>query len=198
MKLKWIVLGMAVGLVASLAPSCGPTAACGPGTCYGCCDAAGECVGGITQDSCGGNGVACVACAAGQVCVTGACSTPLSNDGVDAGADAGVDAGTVAPTNPLELTVAINPDPPRLGRNSLSVSVKGANQVPVTTATLSVNVYMPAMGHGSPETPVVTAQSDGTLRVDKVTFSMQGTWRVTLTATSGALSGTRQLFYTVN
>lgn len=122
------------------------------------------------------------------------------NTTADAGpADGGLDGGTPAvPTNPLVFAVTIVPDPARLGRNVLSVIIRGTNGVPVPNANLSVGVFMPAMGHGSSETPVVTVNGAGEYTVEHVTFTMQGTWRVTLTATAGDLSGTTVLNYGVN
>ncbi|MBE2249327.1 MAG: hypothetical protein IAE78_07235 [Myxococcus sp.] len=51
-----------------------PQAPCGPGTCFGCCSASGECVG-SQPSSCGEQGAACVACQPGEVCAAGLCST---------------------------------------------------------------------------------------------------------------------------
>jgi hypothetical protein len=52
---------------------------CAPGNCNGCCDQANDvCVVGTQSTACGTNGVACVACSAGQFaqCVTGQCMMP--------------------------------------------------------------------------------------------------------------------------
>lgn len=53
------------------------TAACGPGTCSGCC-VAGLCVTPSMQTrfGCGLSGSACAACATGQTCRNGSCVTP--------------------------------------------------------------------------------------------------------------------------
>jgi hypothetical protein len=118
----------------------------------------------------------------------------------DAGApevDAGPGSGTEL-TNPLGLTATIAPDPPILGRNAMTVKVLSANGIPVVGCKLTVSVFMPAMGHGSSETPVVTEVGNGEYSVSKVTFTMYGQWRVTLTATRGTLTGTQVLTYTVN
>jgi hypothetical protein len=132
-----------------------------------------------------------------------ATSTPATDGGgaTDGGAvDGGTDAGTgaVEPTHPLEFIATISPDPAQLGRNILTVQINGANGIPVTGATLQVVPFMTTHGHGSSENPVVTENGAGSYTAQRVTFTMSGTWRVTLTATSGALSGTKVLYYSVN
>lgn len=108
-----ILIGVVLGFSVSLA-SCGPTtAACGPGTCNGCCDSNGECLAGTAVFECGVGGAMCSACQANEVCREGACGLfpngqydanfPGGRDGAvnfdaglfDAGPiiDAGVDAG---------------------------------------------------------------------------------------------------------
>ncbi len=132
--------------------------------------------------------------------IAGCGNPPPEVADVDAGTET-ADAGQTAngdPTNPLALTATIAPNPPQVGRNTLSVTIKGANGVPVTGATLKVKVFSPAMGHGSSETPVVTESGNGVYTVTRVTFTMVGQWQVTLDATKGALSGTKVLDYTVN
>lgn len=118
--------------------------------------------------------------------------------GVDAGStvDAGVDAGVASPTNPLGFTVSIVPDPPRLGSNTMSVFLRGANGVPVPGAVLTAKTFMPSMGHGS-ATPTVVEVGAGVYTVNGVSFTMFGTWTVTLTAAKGPLSGTQTFTYSV-
>jgi hypothetical protein len=41
---------------------------CGPGTCDGCCSAAGQCVRNVTAKQCGSAGAACTACAPCEIC----------------------------------------------------------------------------------------------------------------------------------
>lgn len=79
--------------MASCAPAIPP---CGPTTCEGgCCDARGLCVAGRTKRICGLGGNACVSCEGADLCIEGACVTPMVDGGVDAGVDAGAepDAG---------------------------------------------------------------------------------------------------------
>lgn len=80
--------------VAGYASSCGQTS--GGGTCSatcvsGCCDSAGLCQTGTTASACGSAGAVCQLCSASQLCMVGACVSPMTQ--MDAGEDAGVDAG---------------------------------------------------------------------------------------------------------
>lgn len=57
---------------------------CSPATCSGCCDATGACVAGNLPTACGGGGLSCNTCQAGESCQAGACSAALCNGCVDA------------------------------------------------------------------------------------------------------------------
>lgn len=76
-------------LAALLACDGGSGRACGPDTCAGCCDAAGVCQGGSTGEACGGEGLACGACAAPQACVQGRCAAPDLDGGATGGGAGG-------------------------------------------------------------------------------------------------------------
>lgn len=192
---RWFVVGQVLGVLAAAAPSC-QGAPCGPTTCFGCCTADDLCVGGNEETACGQSGGACAVCSAGELCTGNVCLATLAAE-VDAGASE--DAGVTAPTNPLIFTATITPDPARLGRNVLMVTIAGTNGVRVDQASLRVDVYMPTHGHGSPEAPIVTAKGNGVYQVDRVTFSMQGQWRVTLTGSAaGGLAGSQVLFFNVS
>lgn len=196
---RWFAAGLLLGLLVSLAPAC--QSPCGPEICSGCCDSAGLCQTGLESAACGLGGGACTVCDGALICPTGECLKAMDSGdgGADGGSDGGTDAGLSAPTNPVSVTVALAMNPARLGRNTATVTLAGANGVPVDNATLQVDVYMPAMGHGSTEVPVVTNNGGGRYTVSKVTFTMQGTWRVTVTATApGGLTGSQIYTYPVN
>lgn len=112
------LVGFAGGLWLALSAACGPVKPADkvcPADCAGCCSDQGDCLAGTAVFECGTGGASCVACAANQVCLAGACqnfengdydaSFPDAPDGSvnrDAGiymppGDAGttVDAGTV-------------------------------------------------------------------------------------------------------
>lgn len=92
------------------------------------------------------------------------------------GADDDTDHGS------LQITAHLEPDPPRVGPNALHIQVLDAAGDPVEGATLTVEPFMPAHGHGSSEDPVVTEQGGGHYRADPITFTMPGQWEVTIEA----------------
>jgi hypothetical protein len=86
---RFAVLGFVMGVVVSLAPSCGPTR-CGAATCpSGCCDPSGLCKPGTDQAVCGKGGATCQVCAATTTCSAQRCMSPLG-----AGGGAGSAGGT--------------------------------------------------------------------------------------------------------
>lgn len=95
---RWVLLLLAVAAV-SVGAAC-QTARCTPETCVGCCDSAGECVGGNQPSSCGVSGAACTVCTSGERCSRGACvqgggasGGGASGGGASGGAPAGGAAG---------------------------------------------------------------------------------------------------------
>jgi nitrogen fixation protein FixH len=97
----------------------------------------------------------------------------------------------------LQLSATIAPDPPVAGRNTLTIEVRDAQGQPVEGASLEVKPWMPSHGHGSTETPVVSALGEGRYRATPVTFSMPGQWEVTILATSGTDKGEKKLSWNV-
>jgi hypothetical protein len=86
MQWRAFAIGIALGLLAALAPSCDPSRPrCELSNCDGCCDAQGQCHHGDTSDACGVGANACVACGAGHSCQGNVC--------VDGGTDAGGGCG---------------------------------------------------------------------------------------------------------
>jgi hypothetical protein len=84
--LRLVVMAGAVLLTACPAPPCGP------GSCFGCCTATGECVGsGPTQ--CGENGAACDACLGTEVCAAGVCTILNRGGGSATGGGSSVGGG---------------------------------------------------------------------------------------------------------
>jgi hypothetical protein len=124
-------------------------------------------------------------------------------EAVDAGSSAGPDSGApdaaevadagaqdaAAVTDVLTMTATINPSPPKTGQNTMTVFVKYSNGSVVANADVTVNPQMPSMGHGSSEVPVVEYKGGGEYKAYPVTFTMPGTWRVTVRAVKGSRSG---------
>ena len=77
----------------------------------------------------------------------------------------------------LVITTAFE-SPVQTGQNRLAITVDDENGQPVTDATVTVDPQMPVHGHGSSETPIVTANGDGTYSAFPVTFQMPGPWVV--------------------
>ncbi len=78
-----------------------------------------------------------------------------------------------------------DPSPPTTGSNALAVSIERATGGAVENATLVVSPWMPAMGHGTPITPVVTNTSGGNYRVTRLDYTMPGRWEVRIELADG-------------
>lgn len=78
---------------------------------------------------------------------------------------------------------------PALGENALIVTVDDAEGAPLAGAAVTVESWMPAHGHGSPDEAVVTETSPGHYRAAPVTLHMPGTWEITVRAEAGAEFG---------
>lgn len=88
-----------------------------------------------------------------------------------------------AETGGFAIAFDTDPDPPRSGDNSLTVTVKQADGTAVTDADVSVTFYMPAMpSMNMPEmrdTAQLTHESSGRYRGENH-LVMAGTWNVTV------------------
>ncbi|MFZ5479579.1 MAG: FixH family protein [Myxococcota bacterium] len=91
-----------------------------------------------------------------------------------------------------DLVVAVAPDPPVVGDASMEVLVT-AEGSPIAGADVAIVPFMPSMGHGLSEEPVVDEVGDGTYEADWV-YPMAGEWEVTVTV--GADPGTDTLTVT--
>lgn len=83
--------------------------------------------------------------------------------------------------------VNAEPSPPRrgageLGMNSWKMKLLLDGQ-PVGQ-DVAVTTFMPDHGHGSPKVPVVSAEGDGSAKVDTLFFFMAGVWEITFTPKS--------------
>ena len=78
--MRRLFLPLAASSLLVLLSGCPPTPACGPGSCFGCCSASGECL--ATDSShCGTDGIACAACLPGQECQSAGCVWPSTSGG---------------------------------------------------------------------------------------------------------------------
>ena len=79
----------------ALVAACGtPEKKCSPASCAGCCDGAGACQAGASQNACGSQGNGCVLCAAGTNCEFGICRTGSSSGGGGGSTGGGTGGGT--------------------------------------------------------------------------------------------------------
>ncbi|MBL9037801.1 MAG: HmuY family protein [Archangium sp.] len=77
-RLSLVVMALAVSACRPADEPCGPT------TCAGCCDAAGECQAGNTVAACGGTaGGMCAVCTEGNGCFSGACGPIVTTPACD-------------------------------------------------------------------------------------------------------------------
>ncbi len=103
------------------------------------------------------------------------------------GCDDGDGGGPAA--GQLVLALSWDPAPPTTGQNRLTITVTHTDGSPAPGASLTVDPQMPAMGHGSSETPVITEVEPGVYEAFPVTFQMPGEWTLSVTATHGTMSG---------
>ncbi len=78
----------------------------------------------------------------------------------------------------------------KVGQNTLMITVKDAASAAVSDATVTIDPQMPAHGHGSSETAVVTDNGDGSYTASPVTLQMSGAWTIGVAASKGADIGT--------
>lgn len=88
-----LLAGLCLGAALSFS-QCTPVSACSPATCLGCCTANGQCAPGTTPTGCGKDGVACVACPQGLMCIQNVCAVILTGGGSAAGGTSGTGGGT--------------------------------------------------------------------------------------------------------
>jgi len=108
---------------------------------------------------------------------------------------AGSTSATNAPQANLELTT--DPTPPRRGSNVLRVKLNNASGAPISSAEVSVTLFMPAMpamGMAAMRTPVTLADKGNGIYEGSAQLDSGGTWQVTLLAKkNGQTVATKQL-----
>jgi hypothetical protein len=73
------------------------------------------------------------------------------------------------------------PAPPALGINVFQLGIRDVDGRSVEGATVTVDLSMPAHGHGSDRVPVVEEEDGGVYRVENVSLSMMGIWQIDIT-----------------
>ena len=101
-----------------------------------------------------------------------------------------------SPVGTLHVAVTTDPAAPMIGRNTFHVEVTSAAGEPLDAA-VTVTPWMPAHGHGSTESPTVTAAGKGRFTAFPVTLFMAGDWQVTARAEQGGEFGELVLRYSL-
>lgn len=81
-----------------------------------------------------------------------------------------------------------DPASPQTGDAELHFDLFDAGGEVVADAAISVEPWMPAHGHGSPETPSVMEMSAGNYHVTNIVYSMPGTWDLRIDVDTGEVS----------
>lgn len=91
--------------------------------------------------------------------------------------DTDVDGGVAGDNGVVRFDVAFDPAPPTAGTVVASVALTAiTTDAPIEGATVTVEPYMPSMGHGSGE--VIVTEEGGGLYLAQWSFSMPGVWEV--------------------
>jgi hypothetical protein len=69
----------------------------------------------------------------------------------------------------------------KLGKNAIDLILHDSKDRDVVGATLTVTPWMPDMGHGVSEKPVVEEKGGGLYKVNNVVISMSGRWELRIT-----------------
>jgi hypothetical protein len=90
------------------------------------------------------------------------------------------DSALVSEDAAFEAHLTPDPDPPVTGDNTIAMHLMDPDGEPISGATVTVEPWMPAHGHGSSEEPVVEASADmaGMYTISNVVFTMPGHWEV--------------------
>jgi len=79
----------------------------------------------------------------------------------------------------LFIEVRTSPgQPPRRGHAAVQLAVKDEQNAPVDGLTVQATPWMPAMGHGAPVDPMVSAIGEGKYVVQNVSMFMPGRWEL--------------------
>jgi hypothetical protein len=88
-----------------------------------------------------------------------------------------------------------DPSPPARGTDTWIVRVE-QNGMPQAGAMLNIVPFMPRHGHGTSLVPVATPMGDG-YSIAPLYFFMPGLWRVTITATVGAITDSADFVFCI-
>ena len=92
---------------------------------------------------------------------------------------------------------AHDPVSPQTGEATLDMELTDASGAAVAGADISVEPWMPAHGHGSPETPQVSETEAGRYQVTNIVYSMPGEWELRIDVDAGGTTDRFVLTYDV-
>ena len=80
-----------------------------------------------------------------------------------------------------------------MGVNNVDLIIHNKHDKDVAGAMITVKPWMPSMGHGVMEIPVVHEKGGGLYNIKNVVFSMTGNWELWLEITSGSTTDTAKV-----
>jgi hypothetical protein len=83
------------------------------------------------------------------------------------------------------LSLSPKPNPPVAGDNELDIVLSDAHGDHVQGAEISIETWMPSMGHGSGVVPDVSEVGGGVYHATHLTYSMPGAWQLRFAITAG-------------
>jgi hypothetical protein len=116
--------------------------------------------------------------------MTGMVAPTLAGGCKDDGSDAITGSGMVTSAS-YAVDYTSEPESPVVGTNQLMLHVTNAEGEPVAGATVTVEAFMPAHGHGMASPPDVMETEPGSYHVTGLIFSMPGEWEITIGITVG-------------
>jgi len=79
-----------------------------------------------------------------------------------------------------------DPEPPATGQNALDITLEASDGKPVEGATIAIEPWMPAHGHGSSAVPVVQGVGGGSYHATELVYTMPGQWELRVDVSAGA------------
>ncbi|AWV89428.1 FixH family protein [Bradymonas sediminis] len=77
------------------------------------------------------------------------------------------------------------PEAPVTGINMVHLKLLDAQNTPVSGATIEVEPFMPAHGHGTPEAPTVAEDGEGMYTISNIKYTMPGAWELRIDVSAG-------------
>jgi hypothetical protein len=95
------------------------------------------------------------------------------------------------------VLLSSNPSPPARGTDTWTIRITDAAGTAQPGLSVSVLPFMPDHGHGTSVNASVTANTDGTYKVDPLYFFMPGVWRITFAVPPNQLNDVGEFFFCI-